>query len=399
MVARKGYKLTEVGEIPEDWGLESLSKSIKDLQAGCSVNSEINGTSKVYILKTSAVYDGKVDLKHIKPVSCREITRVKCHIKQGCILISRMNTPELVGACGYSAQTIENIFLPDRLWQSVPNKCNTNFVWLTYLLNTVHYKYNIKELATGTSNSMKNIAKKKILSLAIPLPSLKEQNAIATALSDADALIDALEQSIVKKRQIKQGAMQELLTGKRRLPGFTGKWANWELGKVLVVTHGKSQKFVEDPNGEYPILASGGKIGTANQFIYNKPSILIGRKGTIDKPQYMDRPFWAVDTLFYTQVNQNNILKFIYYIFFLIPWHNYNEASGVPSLNAKTIESILVKLPPPDENGKPKEQTAIANILSDMDDEIAALEAKLAKARQIKIGMMQELLTGRIRLV
>lgn len=248
-------------------------------------------------------------------------------------------------------------------------------------------------------SSVDSIRREMIARMPIPVPSIVEQIAIATALSDADALIDALEQSIVKKRQIKQGAMQELLTGKRRLPGFTGKWANWELGKVLVVTHGKSQKFVEDPNGEYPIWASGGKIGTANQFIYNKPSILIGRKGTIDKPQYMDRPFWAVDTLFYTQVNQNNIPKFIYYIFFLIPWHNYNEASGVPSLNAKTIESILVKLPPPDENGKPKEQTAIANILSDMDDEIAALEAKLAKARQIKIGMMQELLTGRIRLV
>lgn len=375
MVARKGYKLTEVGEIPEDWEIHPIESLCSITTGSRNTQDSVDDGAYPFFVRSQTVekinsysFDGEAVLTAGDGVGTGKIFHYingKCDVHQRVYLMSHFSDNLL----GYY------FFL----------HFSTNF-----------YDRVMKMTA---KSSVDSIRREMIARMPIPVPSIVEQIAIATALSDADALIEALEQNIVKKRQIKQGAMQELLTGKRRLPGFTGKWANWELGKVLVVTHGKSQKFVEDPNGEYPILASGGKIGTANQFIYNKPSILIGRKGTIDKPQYMDRPFWAVDTLFYTQVNQNNIPKFIYYIFFLIPWHNYNEASGVPSLNAKTIESILVKLPPPDENGKPKEQTAIANILSDMDDEIAALEAKLAKARQIKIGMMQELLTGRIRLV
>ena len=123
-------------------------------------------------------------------------------------------------------------------------------------------------------------------------------------------------------------------------------------------------------NGRYPILASGGQIGTANRFLYDKPSVLIGRKGTIDQPQYMDKPFWAVDTLFYSAVREPNIPKYMFYQFCLIDWRRHNEASGVPSLNARTIERIQLRTP------GPEEQTAIAAVLSDMDAEIAALGAR-----------------------
>lgn len=107
----------------------------------------------------------------------------------------------------------------------------------------------------------------------------------------------------------------------------------------------------------------------------------------------MDAPFWSVDTLFYSDVHAPNSAKFLFYRFCLIQWKQYNEASGVPSLNAKTIEQIEIEAPQPDE------QAAIASVLTDIDREIQALEGKLTKARQIKQGMMQELLTGRIRLV
>ncbi|HXT96000.1 MAG TPA: restriction endonuclease subunit S, partial [Polyangia bacterium] len=137
----------------------------------------------------------------------------------------------------------------------------------------------------------------------------------------------------------------------------------------------------------------GGQIGTANRFLYDRPSVLIGRKGTIDQPQFMDRPFWTVDTLFYSVVHEPNEPKFLFYRFCLIDWNTYNEASGVPSLNARTIEQIPIQVP------ESREQSAIAAVLSDMDTELAAVEAKLAKARLVKAGMMQELLTGRIRLV
>lgn len=220
-----------------------------------------------------------------------------------------------------------------------------------------------------------------------------EQAAIATALSDVDALLAAQDALIAKKRAIKQGAMQELLTGKRRLPGFSGEWEVKRLGDALTIRHGRDQKAVVSHNGQFPILATGGQIGWANQWLYNKPSVLVGRKGTIDRPQYVETPFWTVDTLFYSELKGKNVARFFYYRFCLIEWVQYNEASGVPSLNAKTIENIELACP------LPEEQVEVARVLSEMDAEISVLEAQRAKTVQLKQGMMQVLLTGQIRLV
>ncbi len=228
--------------------------------------------------------------------------------------------------------------------------------------------------------------------IALP-PIIDEQNAIAEALADADTLIDSLEQLLTKKRQIKQGAMQELLTGKRRLPGFARKWKDSLLGELLSIRHGKSQKDVECEGGRYPILATGGQIGWADAFLYDQPTVLIGRKGTIDQPRFLDTPFWSVDTLYYSEVKEPNSAKFLYYRFCLIDWMRHNEASGVPSLSGKVIESIVISHPEEDE------QEAIARVLTDMDTEITALESRLTKARALKQAMAQTLLTGRIRLV
>lgn len=229
--------------------------------------------------------------------------------------------------------------------------------------------------------------------ISILVPLLPEQRAIAAALADADALIAALEGMIAKKRDLKQAAIQHLLTGKTRLPGFSGEWEVKRLGEVLSVRHGKSQKDVETTGGRYPIFATGGEIGRSDVFLYDKPSVLIGRKGTIDEPRYVDTPFWTIDTLFYTEIFARAVPLFIYYKFLTIDWRSYNEASGVPSLSSKTIEKIEIGCP------EPSEQTAIAEVLSDMDADLAVLEAQAAKARAVKQGMMQELLTGRVRLV
>lgn len=254
-------------------------------------------------------------------------------------------------------------------------------------------------VAEVESRSLPNAIPKKInlgdigdVEIWVP-DTVHEQQAIAAALSDADGVVAGLERVIAKKRLIKQGAMQDLLTARRRLPGFSGEWEVKRLGAALTVKHGRSQKEVEHPAGQYPILATGGQIGTATKFMWDKPSVLIGRKGTIDVPRFIDQPFWTVDTLFYTDIHNEYDAKFLFYAFLQIDWMSYNEASGVPSLNAKTIENIQVSIP------IIAEQQAIAAVLSDMDVEIQTLEALLTKARAVKEGMMQNLLTGRVRLV
>jgi type I restriction enzyme S subunit len=169
-------------------------------------------------------------------------------------------------------------------------------------------------------------------------------------------------------------------------------WRKVRLGECLTIMHGKNQSQIVDPEGRYPILATGGVIGRTNSYLSNKPSVLIGRKGTIDRPQYMDTPFWTVDTLFYSEVKSGISAKFLFYKFLMVDWKKYNEASGVPSLNASTIENVEMVMPPL------REQEVIAEALSDADAAIESLDALIVKKRDVKQATMQQLLTGRTRL-
>ncbi|MBR3655346.1 MAG: restriction endonuclease subunit S [Elusimicrobia bacterium] len=169
-------------------------------------------------------------------------------------------------------------------------------------------------------------------------------------------------------------------------------WQKLKIKKCLTICHGKSQHEVEDKNGKYPILGSGGIIGFANKYIYNKPSVLIGRKGTIDIPRYMDSPFWTVDTLFYSIVNKGFSAKFLYYLFNTINWYRYNEASGVPSLSASTIMNIECIVPPI------KEQEKIVEILELWDKAIETTKKLIEQKQLQKKYLMQKLLTSKIRM-
>lgn len=378
----QSYKKTELGPIPEDWCIARIG----------DVCRLINGRGfKPYEWKTRGLpiiriqningsdefnhYDGSYDRKlEVIPNqllfawSGSRGTSFGPHVWKGPFGLLNYHTWKVV--------TREDCIRPEFLFHALK-----------------HLTEYIESWAHGAS-ALVHVQKWQMEGFLLPLPpTKKEQEAIAEALSDADALIESLEQLIAKKRQVKQGAMQVLLTGKRRLPEFTGEWAAKPIGDVLSIMHGKSQRDVVTEDGLYPILATGGQIGTASAYLHDQPSVLIGRKGTIDRPQYAEAPFWTVDTLFYSIMKDGNVAKYFYYRFLLIDWYAHNEASGVPSLNAKTIEKIEVAVP------VPEEQVAIVRLLSDMDEEIEFLVSRLSKARQIKQGMMQELLTGRVRLV
>ena len=224
------------------------------------------------------------------------------------------------------------------------------------------------------------------------LPSLREQQAIAAALADADEWIASLDARIEKQLLLAAGMRQRLIRALTRLPGFREEWADLMIGDLLTVRHGRSQEQVETPGGRYPILATGGEIGRASEYLHPGPSVLIGRKGTIDRPRFMDTPFWSVDTLFYTEIAPGHDARFVYYLFCEIDWSRYNEASGVPSLNSTTIERIRVRVPPH------SEQVAVAAVLHDLDTELEGLRAERQKVALIKEGMMLALLSGEVRL-
>ncbi|CAA0144383.1 Type I restriction enzyme, S subunit [Tenacibaculum maritimum] len=163
-------------------------------------------------------------------------------------------------------------------------------------------------------------------------------------------------------------------------------WRVRELDHVLKFGSGQDYKHLS--KGEIPVYGTGGIMTYVNNHLYNGESVGIGRKGTIDKPVFLSGKFWTVDTLFYTKDFLDSIPKFIYYKFLIIPWKEYNEASGVPSLNKNTLGKIKIALPP-----TLKEQKAIATALSDVDDLIVSLEGLIAKKQAIKQGAMQQLLT------
>ena len=170
------------------------------------------------------------------------------------------------------------------------------------------------------------------------------------------------------------------------------EWEEKRIEEILKIKHGKDQKKIVLDNGKYPILATSGEIGRTNTFLWNKPSVLIGRKGTINKPQYMDTPFWTVDTLFYSDVFSNNNAKYIYYLFNTINWKKYDESTGVPSLSAKTIERIKVVV-----SKNLCEQEKIAGFLSKVDELINECEGEVKDLEEQKKGLMQKIFSQQIR--
>ncbi|MDK0933599.1 restriction endonuclease subunit S [Clostridium perfringens] len=178
---------------------------------------------------------------------------------------------------------------------------------------------------------------------------------------------------------------------KLRFKGFEDEWKEKKISDTLKIRHGKDQKLVANDLGKYPILGTGGIIGKSNEFLYDKESVLIGRKGTIDRPFYMNTPFWTVDTLFYSEIKKGFCAKFLYYSFQRINWKKYSEASGVPSLSASTIESIKYILP------ELNEQEKIANFLSKVDSIIEKQEKKVQYWNSYKKGMIQKIFSQKIR--
>lgn len=392
MELRPGYKQTEVGVIPDDWDVKTLDSVLSKGRLGGNYANQ-DAEAELPLMKMGNLARGNFDLSKVQFIKPGVLPEPAHRLVYGDVLFNTRNTLDLVGKVAiwrdeipvayYNSNLMRLEFDPDQV-------CSNEFA--NYSLNTESAISRLRGLATGTT-SVAAIYTRDLLKLKLLVPPLPEQRAIAQALSDVDALLATLDQMIAKKRDLKQAAMQQLLTGKTRLPGFSGDWDEKRLGQLLTICHGKSQRDVVVIDGAYPILATGGQIGTALRPLYDKPSVLIGRKGTINQPQYMDEPFWTVDTLFYSVIKDENSAKFLYYRFCLIDWMQYNEASGVPSLNARTIESIEIACP------EPAEQAAIADVLSDMDAELIALEARRDKTRNLKQAMMQELLTGKTRLV
>lgn len=251
--------------------------------------------------------------------------------------------------------------------------------------------------AVGTK--VTGISKGNIGNVVLCYPPLPEQRAIATALSDVDGLLAGLDALIAKKQALKQGAMQQLLTGKQRLPGFKGEWVVRRLGEVAHIKTGARNNEDKVEGGTYPFFVRSEHVERINSFSHDCEAILVPGEGRIGEIfHYINGKFDVHQRVYaITQFIPGVSGRFIhaYLRQYFGPWAMQNTVKAtVDSLRLPTFQNFQMNLPQAVE-----EQTAIAEVLSDMDAELAALEARRAKTALLKQGMMQELLTGRTRLV
>lgn len=273
------------------------------------------------------------------------------------------------------------------------NECfDTDFLYYTLHSKNILLQY----INTAAGSSVKNLSKEKVENITILRPPLSEQRRIAEVLSDTDAYISSLKKLIAKKEAVKQGVMQELLIGKKRLPGFSGEWVEKRLGEFNI-RKGEVITKATATIGNIPVVA-GGKTITYYTNKYNRESNTITISASGANAGFVN--FWkcrifASDCSTIEKQSEYNI-EHVYYSLLNKQDDLYKCQTGgaQPHVQPSDISSLIILVPP-----TLAEQTAIANILSDMDQEIEALKKKLKKVESIKQGMMQKLLTGDIRLL
>jgi len=274
------------------------------------------------------------------------------------------------------------------------NKMITEYLYYYYLLkgDELAFKY-----CQGTKQQ--SYTSKIVKSLPIMYPeNINEQKKISLTLRNIDDLTQQLEKLIIKKKRIKQGTMQQLLTGKKRLPGFSGEWEVKKLGNISDIRTGKKNNDDKSNDGIYPFFVRSQTVERINSYSFDGEAILIPGEGGIGSIyHYIDGKFDYHQRVYKISSFEGVLGKFIYYFikqnFSTYAMQNTVKAT-VDSLRLPTFEEFEIHYP-----NSTVEQKLIVNILTDMDSEIEALEQKLEKYKKIKQGMMQELLTGRIRLI
>lgn len=410
MELRGGYKQTEVGVIPEDWDCVAMG-DIGESLIGLTYSPNDVNEYGVLVLRSSNVQGNQLAYDNNVYVNMELPKRVM--VKNGDILICvRNGSRKLIGKCALIDETAKGAAFG--AFMSIYRSKYSKFVFYQFQANVIHKQ--IEEVMGATINQITN---KDLASFGIPLPPTKtEQTTIANALGDVDAWIQSLTRLIAKKHEIKQGAMQTLLNpyDKGRLKAG---WAAKKLGNVGIFRGGSGFpiNYQGEIEGVYPFYKVSDMNNEGNNVfmirsnnwidkniqksicatVFPKYTIAFAKIGAaifLERKRILSQES-CIDNNMMGFIFDENIydVRYIYYLFLTIKMGKLVSMTALPSLNGKEISELEYFFPPNEQ------QTLISTILSDMDAEIIALKTKLAKAQQIKQGMMQNLLTGRIRLI
>lgn len=397
-----GYKQTEVGIIPEDWDIRMLG--------------EICFPSKARINPITSIRNFKcIELEHLSQetgillgyAESKGLLSQKSLFEKGDVLFGKLRP-----------------YLKKFLFADFTGVCTTEiwvlkaerFVFNKFLYHLIQSNRVLEIANQSTGTKMPRAEWNIVGKLTVPLPPMREQHAIAEVLRDADALITALDQLIAKKRNLKQGAMQLLLTGKKRLPGFRGAWATKTLGEIAEID---SDNLKSNTNLNYTFYyisledVDTGTLTNTTECVFRfapsrakrkiqKNDVLVSTvRPNLKSHLYIrEKVKDFVCSTGFSVIRCDEEMTHARYIYH----HFFGDAierqvnlllvgSNYPAINSKDVKNLRIPFPPIEE------QQAIARVLSEMDAEIAALEQQRKKYQALKQGMMQELLTGKTRLV
>jgi type I restriction enzyme S subunit len=422
-----GYKRTEVGVIPSDWACEQLGAQCERITKGTTPTTlgRHFSDSGVLFLKAEAISDsGRIVAERVAFID--EDTHVllsRSALEYGDLLIS------IAGVLGRVGRVVVSD-LPANTNQALAiirlsRRARVAHDFLFWCLKGGTVQERIRNINVQAAQA--NISLQDVREFLLPLPASEEQRAIAEALSDVDRLLGAFEGLIAKKRAIKQAAMQQLLTGKARLPGFSGEWGTKRLGRhVTFLRHGTHSRAHLTADGPVRNLHYGD-IHTSTEVFLNAretsmPRLAVHRAAGLDRLEDGDlvlvdasedlngvgksveltgtagidvvSGLHTIAARFDKSVLADGFKRYLQFCpAFRQQLTRLAAGTKVYATNRAHIASVEMSLPHPDE------QTAIATVLSDMDAEIAALEVRRDKTCAIKQGMMQQLLTGRVRLM
>jgi type I restriction enzyme, S subunit len=396
---KTGYKLTEVGVIPEDWEcttVQGIASSVRNAIVGGPFGSDL--VSNDYVSYGVPVIRGQNMGTRLVSGAFVFVSNAKADS-----LESNLAHPfDLIftqrGTLGQVSQVPEKLFDRYLVSQSqmklTLNRKIADPNFFNYVFSSKGQQELIRKNTIQTGIPHINLG--ILRTLPVQRPTYLEQEAIAKALSDVDALIESLEQLIAKKRNIKQAAMLELLTGKKRPPGFSGEWEVKRLGDVVKISKGQLITEKNAISGDIPVIAGGKKPA----YFHNMPNrtgktITISASGaSAGYVAIFDETIFASDCSTISEGNDYSI-EFVFSQLQLKQEIIFQAQTGgaQPHIHAVDLMPIEIGFP------SRFEQKAIAIILSDMVTEIDVLVVKLEKARLIKQGMMHNLLTGKIRLV
>jgi type I restriction enzyme S subunit len=390
-----------MGVIPEDWSVRPLGE-LGEALIGLTYKPSDVREHGTLVLRASNIQNDSLAFDDNVFVACDIPERIR--VKPGDVLICvRNGSRRLIGKTALlDERTVGMTFGAFMAIYRSPIGTLVSYLFQSDLL-----KRQINEHLGATINQITN---KSLKSFRIPVSPLEsEQRAIAAALSDVDALLDGLDRLVAKKRDLKQAAMQQLLTGQTRLPGFSGEWEAVAFGDIAVIRNTKVAasstpdgtqcvELEQICQGTGHLVASFDATGSGAKYSFKKGDVLFGRLRAYLRKYWLAAFDGVCSTEIWPLIPRDGRLSGSF-LYWMVQTNDFVNAAGLaygthmPRSDWAVLKKLAVRLP------FLPEQTAIAEVLCDMDAEIAALEARREKTRDLKQAMMQELLTGKTRLV